>query len=227
MRVAAVRVAAVLVAAGSGVRLGAAEPKAFVELAGHPLVEHAVRRLLASGVVDVVVAVVPPGWVTRAQELLPQARVVAGGSSRVASVAAGLLALAGDDDVDVVLVHDAARCLAPPALVATVVAAVRAGHPAVVPGLPVADTVKQVDAVGRVTRTVDRSTLRTVQTPQGFARAVLEQAHAHPHDVEHTDDAGMAEACGTPVLVVPGDLLALKITTPADLAYAARLLERA
>lgn len=215
-------VAAVLVAAGSGARLGADLPKAFALLAGEPLVTHAARRLEASGVVEVLVVVAPAGWVERTKALLPHVQVVAGGASRVASVAAGL-ALLGPE-VDVVLVHDAARCLAPSSLVAAVAQAVRAGHPAVVPGLAVTDTIKQVDPSGAVTRTLARATLRAIQTPQGFDRAALDQAHARLHADEHTDDAGMVEACGTPVLVVPGDPLALKITTAGDLAHAGRLL---
>lgn len=215
-------VAAILVAAGSGSRLGAARPKAFVELAGEPLVVHAARRLLGSGVVDTLVAVVPADWVEAAATLLPQAAVVAGGASRTASVAAGLRLLG--PDVDVVLVHDAARALAPATLVRDVAQAVCDGHRAVVPGLAVVDTIKQVDAAGTVVRTLDRSRLRAVQTPQGFDRGTLDLAHARGHDDQHTDDAGLVEACGIDVLVVDGDPLAVKVTTAADLAHAERLL---
>jgi 2-C-methyl-D-erythritol 4-phosphate cytidylyltransferase len=190
----AVPAACVVVAAGSGSRLGADRPKAFVELAGTPLLRHAVDRVLASGAVRHVVVVVPERWIDRARELLggdgahgatPGVTVVAGGAERQDYVAAGLAAL--PDDVDVVLVHDAARCLAPPSLVARVVEAVRAGHPAVVPGLPVADTVKLVGDTGSddtgadaepVRETVDRGQLRVAQTPQGFDRATLDAAHA-------------------------------------------------
>jgi 2-C-methyl-D-erythritol 4-phosphate cytidylyltransferase len=142
--------------------------------------------------------------------------VVAGGAERTASVAAGLVALRPDDDV--VLVHDAARALAPPELFERVIAAVKAGSEAVVPGLPVVDTVKAVDDSGLVEGTPDRDRLRAVQTPQGFTRDLLERAHAS--GAAATDDAGLAERIGAQVLVVPGDGRALKVTTPHDLAVA-------
>lgn len=161
--------------------------------------------------------------------------VVAGGATRQASVAAGLAALAADaraSDVDVVLVHDAARPLAPPSLVARVIEAVRDGHPAVVPGLPVTDTIKRVAphrgvAVEPVLETVPRVELRAVQTPQGFDRELLLRAHAHGSDDAHdeaqsaSDDAGLVERLGEPVWVVAGDERAAKITTARDLAVAA------
>lgn len=240
---------AVLTAAGSGTRLGLDLPKALVELDGLPLLLHAARRLCASGVVDVLVVTAPPGLRAHVAELLHDdpavdrpVHVVEGAGTRQASVAAGLRAgldaglvrSAGGPHVDVVLVHDAARPLAPPALVGRVVAAVRAGHDAVVPGLPVADTIKRVapapagDASGAepVVATVDRSALRAVQTPQGFARDLLERAHAAAADhaadesVAATDDAGLVEALGLPVHVVPGDAAAAKITTAHDLRVA-------
>ncbi len=239
---------AVLTAAGSGTRLGLDLPKALVELDGLPLVVHAARRLCASGVVDVLVATAPPGLVDHVAGMLRDdpgvdlpVHAVAGAGTRQASVAAGLRAgLAGAEAaVDVVLVHDAARPLAPPALVRRVVEAVRAGNAAVVPGLPVTDTVKRVepadpdDPVGaeRVTGTVDRSALRAVQTPQGFDRALLERAHAvaeHRADDESaaaTDDAGLVEALGHAVHVVPGDPAAAKITTRHDLRVAELTLQ--
>jgi 2-C-methyl-D-erythritol 4-phosphate cytidylyltransferase len=127
----------------------------------------------------------------------------------------------------VVLVHDAARALAPPALVAAVVSAVRSGAAAVVPGVPLVDTVRSLDG-----QRVDRSRLRAVQTPQGFSRTVLERAHAAAADAEDdetlaaTDDAGLVERLGEPVLVVPGAPEAFKITTPLDLLLATAVLER-
>ncbi|GAA1730593.1 2-C-methyl-D-erythritol 4-phosphate cytidylyltransferase [Isoptericola hypogeus] len=240
---------AILTAAGSGSRLGRDLPKALVGLAGFPLVLHAARRLAASGVVDMLVVTCPPGLAGAVREIVagdPQVdlpvRVVDGGTTRQASVAAGLR-LAGEG-VDVVLVHDAARPLAPPALVRRVVAAVRRGHPAVVPGLPVVDTVKRVELaavavaeaadgplVERVVETPDRGLLRVVQTPQGFDRAVLVRAHAAGASraaAEHlaaTDDAGLVEALGLPVHVVAGDEAAMKITTERDLLVAGLLVE--
>jgi 2-C-methyl-D-erythritol 4-phosphate cytidylyltransferase len=144
--------------------------------------------------------------------------VVAGGAERTHSVAAGLAALRPGDGI--VLVHDAARALAPPALYSRLVHEVRAGHPAVVPGIPVTDTVKVVDAHGRVTATPDRDTLRAIQTPQAFLREVL--VHAHTSGEQATDDAALVERIGGHVRVVDGDPLAFKITSPDDLALAER-----
>jgi len=242
--------AAILTAAGSGTRLGLPGPKALVELAGVPLVLHAARRLAAAGVVTFVVVTVPPGRAAGFHALLGgpvppgiggpvrpgigvPVTVVEGGASRQASVAAGLAAL--PDDVDVVLVHDAARALASPGLVRAVERAVRAGHRAVVPGLPVADTLKQVgdetpDGARPVVATVPRSTTRAVQTPQGFDRALLDAAHAAGRDratdeaTAATDDASLVEALGERVWVVPGEEAAMKITTTRDLAVAELLV---
>jgi 2-C-methyl-D-erythritol 4-phosphate cytidylyltransferase len=155
--------------------------------------------------------------------------VVAGGSTRSASVLRALQTLA--DDVTVVLVHDAARPLTPVALVDAVDAAVRAGHVAVVPGLPVVDTVKHVsvgeDGLPEVVGTVDRSSLRAVQTPQGFRRDVLDAAYAAAAadgSLDATDDAGLVERLGHAVVVVPGEQLAFKVTRPIDLVLADAVL---
>lgn len=203
-----------------GVRLGRQTPKAFVELAGRTLLRRSVDAALASGVVDRLVVMVPPDLVDRTRTELPEAVVVAGGAERSDSVRAGLAAA----DTDLVLVHDAARALTPPRLFAAVVQALRDGASAVVPGLPVADTLKRVGSDGdRVLGTVDRSELRAVQTPQGFTAPILRRAHERGGDA--TDDAGLVEALGVPVHVVPGDDEAFKITTPFDLRIA-RLLCR-
>ncbi|MBW3083843.1 2-C-methyl-D-erythritol 4-phosphate cytidylyltransferase [Austwickia sp. TVS 96-490-7B] len=212
-------------AAGAGHRLGCSVPKAFVEVAGQPLVRYALDRALALGPDIHVVIVVPSSHRDATDALLSvdeQARVhsVSGGAERSESVACGLALLRPEDDI--VLVHDAARCLAPTELFARVRDAVRAGAPAVVPGLPVVDTIKQVDDQGLVAATPDRSTLRAVQTPQGFSREVLVRAHASGADA--TDDAALVEAQGVPVLVVPGDHLALKVTAPEDLDLLARII---
>lgn len=217
-------VVALVPAAGRGVRLGAGVPKAFVALAGMPLLWHAVRGLLDSGCVDeVVVAVAVEDRKRAATALtgLQRVSVVDGGAERSDSVRAAL------DSVpmaDVVLVHDAARCLTPAGTIRDVVAAVRAGHRAVVPVLPVADTIKQVDASGAVVATVDRSALRIVQTPQGFDADLLRRAHAAGGGPA-TDDAGLVERLGETVTTVPGDPLAFKITTPVDLAVAEAVLK--
>ncbi|MFT4085872.1 MAG: 2-C-methyl-D-erythritol 4-phosphate cytidylyltransferase [Gordonia sp. (in: high G+C Gram-positive bacteria)] len=211
------RVIALIPAAGSGTRLGEARPKAFVELGGRTLLEWSVAAARASGVIDDVVVVVPAALCEETVRLLPDVHVVPGGAERSDSVRAGLAVA----DADLVLVHDAARSLTPPELFARVVEALLAGSRAVVPGLPVADTLKRVDDVGRVLGTPDRAELRAVQTPQGFDTATLRRAHATGADA--TDDAALIEALGVDVQVVPGDHLAFKITTPFDLRLA-RLL---
>ncbi|WP_314038166.1 2-C-methyl-D-erythritol 4-phosphate cytidylyltransferase [Dietzia sp. CH92] len=229
------RVAAVVPAAGSGVRLGAGLPKAFVDLHGRTMLERAVAGLLASGVVDDVVVVVPADRVGPAESELAHLRdddhlvvVATGGAERTDSVRNGLAALTAAHPVayDVLLVHDAARCLTPAAPVRRVVEAVRGGEVAVVPVLPVVDTVKQVDAAGYVVGTPDRATLRAVQTPQGFAPDVLLAAYDAAGDVA-TDDAGLVERVGGRVATVAGDPLAFKITTPDDHARALAELDPA
>ncbi|HSP37398.1 MAG TPA: 2-C-methyl-D-erythritol 4-phosphate cytidylyltransferase [Frankiaceae bacterium] len=218
-------VAVVVPAAGRGERLGAGGPKALRLIAGRTLLQHAVDRLHRARTVDLVVVAVPPGEQDRlAAEL--GVRTVAGGADRQASVAAALAAL--PVDVHVVLVHDAARPFAPPSLVDAVAEAVLAGAPAVVPGLPVVDTIKRVDLAGRVLETPRRDTLRAIQTPQGFRRDVLEAAHRHDRGAHPaTDDAGLVELLGEPVLVIPGHEDAFKVTRPADLGRAEALLAAA
>jgi 2-C-methyl-D-erythritol 4-phosphate cytidylyltransferase len=218
-------VAVLVPAAGLGVRLGPGGPKALRPLAGEPLLVHAVRRVAAAGVGCVVVAA-PPAEVDAVRELLARVApvtVVAGGDTRQASVAAALAAVPAG--FEIILVHDAARALTPPALVAAVAEAVHDGHDAVIPVLPVIDTIKEVAASGAVVGTVDRSVLRAVQTPQGFRRPVLVAAHEAAVD-EHTDDAGMVEKLGVTVFCVPGDEAAMKITRPVDLVIAEALLAR-
>lgn len=217
-------VAVLVAAAGAGVRLGPGGPKALRSLAGEPLLVHAVRRVAAAPSVRLIVVAAPAAEIAAVRELLnPVApvTVVVGGADRQQSVAAALAAVPAGPDI--ILVHDAARALAPPALVEAVAAAVRGGAPAVIPALPVVDTIKQVDAGGTVTGTVERATLRAVQTPQGFRRSVLQAAHAAAVD-SRTDDAGLVEAIGVEVVCVPGSEHAAKITRPVDLALAEHLL---
>ena len=211
-------------AAGRGERLGAAVPKALQALAGRPLLVHAVRALQAAPSVGTVVVASPPARQQEVCALLgPRVCVIAGGATRQESVAKALAVL--PPQVDGVLVHDAARPLTSPALIESVACAVLGGATAVVPGLPIPDTVKQVDPAGRVLRTVDRSGLRIVQTPQGFSRALLEAAHARGRG-DLTDDAGLVEQLGEPVLVIPGEDAAFKVTHPADLVRAEAFLDR-
>lgn len=217
-------VAVLVPAAGAGVRLGAGTPKALHALDGIPLLVHAVQRAAGAAGVAAIVVAAPPDAVDFVTELLAgvaPVTVVAGGASRQESVSRALDA--APSHLPIVLVHDAARCLAPPALFEAVAAAVRAGAYAVIPAQPVIDTIKRVDAASVVVGTVDRAALRAVQTPQGFRRDTLLAAHAAAVD-EHTDDAGMVERLGLPVVTVPGDDLALKITRPVDLLVAQALL---
>lgn len=222
-------VGVVVVAAGSGSRLGAGVPKAFAHLAGRPLLGHALDTVARVPGLRSLVVVVPadladvsgPAWA--GVTVPPPGRVVAGGPERSESVAAGLAAL--DGGCDVVLVHDAARCLTPLEVFERVVDAVRAGTAdtaGAVPGLPVVDTVKTVDAQGVITGSPARDALRAVQTPQGFRREVLEAAYRSGQVA--TDDAALVERIGHKVLVVEGDARAFKVTTPADLEHAERLL---
>jgi len=231
-----VRTAAIVPAAGRGERLGPGTPKALRDLGGQPLLVHAVRALSIARAVGLVVVAAPQAELAAVRSLLSPAvgdtelLVVAGGRTRQESVSLALAVLPAD--VDVVLVHDAARPLAPAELADAVSAAVRAGADAVVPGIPVADTVKQVDTAGRVERTLDRSRLRAVQTPQGFAREVLVAAHRAAADAAAdeseaaTDDAGLVERIGGTVLVVGGSEEAFKVTRPIDLVLAEAVLAR-
>lgn len=241
------RVIALVAAAGQGTRLGAPIPKAYVELDGVPLLARSVRLLLDSGRVDEVIVLVSPDMEDTAARVLADAqladapvRLVHGGGERADSVWAGLQAAAADaasagasagadagNQDAIVLVHDAARALTPPDMVARIVDRVAAGASAVIPVLPVADTIKEVDG-DTVLATPDRSRLRAVQTPQGFDLATLiraNEAHfASSQDFIATDDASLMEWFGATVVTVPGDAMAFKITTPLDLTLARAVL---
>ncbi len=214
-------VVALVPAAGRGVRLGEPVPKAFVELGGRSMLRRAVDGLLGSGVVDTVVVIVPDELVEAARADLPAGvLVVVGGEERADSVRAGLAAA---PEAGLVLVHDAARALTPPSLITRVVAELQAGRTAVVPVLPVSDT---VDVLGTVTGTPPRSELRAVQTPQGFDADLLRRAYEDVNG-DATDDAGLVERLGEPVRTIVGEPEAFKITTPWDLALARVLLGQA
>lgn len=212
----------VLPAAGRGERMGPGAVKALRELAGEALLLHAVRGVRAVPSIGPVVVPAPVGLRAELAGLLASydVMVVAGGVERQDSVRLGLAAL--PPDVDLVLVHDAARALTPAPVFDAVISALRAGAEGVVPVLPVADTVKRV-AGERVLVTLDRTDLRAVQTPQGFLRTALEAAHRQAGPVA-TDDAALLERFGRTVVTVPGSQEAFKVTTPFDLLLAEALL---
>jgi 2-C-methyl-D-erythritol 4-phosphate cytidylyltransferase len=223
------RVAALVPAAGRGERLGPGAPKALREIAGTPILVHAVKALAASPLVDFVVVAAPSESVEQVRSLLIGSEigadviVVAGGDTRAESVARALINL--PDDVDVVLVHDAARPLVPVEVVSCVAAAVREGHEAVIPVLPLVDTIRSVDAAGSITGTVPRDQLRAVQTPQGFQRSILQRAHAEVDD-SVTDDAGMVESLGIPLHAVEGHEESFKVTRPMDIVLAEAVIAK-
>ncbi|MDQ0600820.1 2-C-methyl-D-erythritol 4-phosphate cytidylyltransferase [Streptomyces canus] len=232
-----VRTAVVIPAAGRGVRLGPGAPKALRALNGTPMLIHAVRAMAASRAVSLVVVVAPPDGAAEVKSLLdahalPERTdflVVPGGEERQDSVKLGLDAL--PPDYDIVLVHDAARPLVPVDTVDAVIEAVREGATAVVPALPLADTVKEVEPATvpgdpePVVATPERARLRAVQTPQGFDRATLIRAHETVTG-NVTDDASMIEQLGETVVVVPGHEEAFKVTRPLDLVLAEAVLAR-
>ena len=227
-------VVAIVVAAGSGVRLGASTaggigPKALRQLAGVSLVRRSVENLIAGGV-DEVIVVIAMEYLTAFKAALARVaapiKYVQGGASRQESVQQGLAVL---PDCSVVLVHDAARPLAPAEVTARLVEAVKAGAVAVVPVLPIADSIRAL--AGESSQVVERATLRAVQTPQGFCPEVLQKAHTDVREaaiagelLEYTDDAAVCEAAGNQVMLVAGSRLAMKVTEPIDFAIAESLL---
>ncbi len=222
---------AILLAAGRGSRLaehGAATPKQLLPLGGKPLLWRSAMTFSRLAFLRGIVFVVPARHVDEYSDLLRSLdgggvlglpwKTAPGGERRQDSVCNGLLAL--PQECDAVLVHDSARPFASAPLMLRVAEALKAGAHAVIPGIPVTDTIKSVSSEGVVVQTHERSALRAVQTPQGFSRAPLEAAHARARAEgwEVTDDAALMERCGAPVLVVPGEEANRKITTPEDLA---------
>ena len=210
---------AVLAAAGRGERLGGKRPKAFAKLRDRPLLAESLERLEASGWIDAIVIVAPPGWeepsILVAEELACT-KVVAcatGGETRAESVRAGLAEVA--DEADVIVVHDAARPVLPEEVIERVLRALNEGWDGAVPGLPLADTVKRVQNA-QVVETLPREELVAVQTPQAFLAPVLRDALAGVL-AGATDCAALVEARGGRVTVVTGDLRLLKVTDQADL----------
>lgn len=222
-------VSVIVVAAGSGERLAATSPKAFVSVAGKTLLEHALSALNDTDHTLQVVIVAPEKWLGAAEDLGGKTldsrhsqSVVAGGATRSDSVRAGLGQV--DSAATTVLIHDAARALCPPEVFNRVIDAINSGAVAVIPAIEVVDTLSPIDhATGVTGAAVDRSALAIVQTPQGFSRDVIVQAHdAFPENA--TDDAEIARLAGHQVISVPGDARAFKITHPADLERAHQLL---
>ena len=213
---------AIIPAAGSGDRLGAAVPKALVVINGKTLIERAVESI--SPHVEEIIIAAPSNFEIEISKLFSEnkkIKVISGGEVRSKSVAAALSEV--DENADYILVHDAARCFATQAQTMRVIDALLDGDHAVVPGVEVVDTIKVIDSNNFAESTPSRSTLRAVQTPQGFSARILHRAHESGNDA--TDDAALVEALGIPVRVVAGELSAHKITTPADLEWAKRLAE--
>jgi len=224
-----VSVWAVLAAAGSGERLGSDRPKAFVRLGDRPLLGESLARLDASDWVDAIVVAAPPGWeepsILLAEELgcSKVSSCVTGGESRGESVRLALAEV--PQEAAVVLVHDAARPLVDDGVIERVLAALNEGWDGAVPALPVSDTVKRVEGE-RVVETLERESLRLVQTPQAFLAEVLRRALLSGSEPlsPWTDCSAAVEATGARVKVVHGDRKLLKITDAADLERVAALL---
>lgn len=220
-------VGVVIVAAGTGSRVGSEELKQFRWVAGRPMLLHSVQAFQARSDVAMVVAVLPrryagdpPPWMFQSD--LERLLISVGGNERGESVFNGLEDL--PPEVRIVVIHDAARPLVPDSVIDAVIAAARAGNVATA-ALPVVDTLKRVDVNGRVIETVAREQLWRAQTPQAFPRDVIDEVHrrARRDQLSATDDAGLCERYGVPVMVVPGSERAMKITTEADFVRAEAL----
>jgi 2-C-methyl-D-erythritol 4-phosphate cytidylyltransferase len=215
-------VGVVIVAGGSSTRTGNKELKQFRWVAGKPALLHSLQTFMARpDVVSVVVvlpreyAADPPPWVFQCD--IDRLMISTGGRSRTESVANGLEDL--PDEASVVLIHDAARPLVSDDTIGRVIECVRQGRCAIA-ALPVVDTLKEVDESGTIVRTVERERLWRAQTPQGFPRQVIVQAHrdARANHIAATDDAALCERLGIPVTVVRGGERAMKLTEEADFA---------
>lgn len=213
------RTTLIVLAAGSGERLGLEVPKAFAPLAGRPMVARTLAAALECRAIGKVVLVAPAGWEDRAHELAgASASVVTGGPTRQASVRAALAAV--EPDADAIVCHDAARPLASPALFAAVLDSLESWD-GVVPVIPATDTLKRVRE-GRVEGTEARESIAFAQTPQAFVASALRDAHARAErdGIEVTDDAAALEAAGYRVRAIDGEPWNFKVTTAEDLARA-------
>ncbi len=213
-------VGVVIVAGGESTRTAGVELKQFRWVAGKPMLLHSLQAFMERADVTSVVCVIPreyvpdpPPWIFQCD--VDRLMLSVGGRTRTESVRNGLADL--PNEAQIALIHDAARPLVDQTMIDRVIARARDGA-AVVPVLPVVDTIKEVDAQGIIVRTMDRTRLWRVQTPQGFPREVIERAHreARLANVTATDDAGLCERLGIPVTVVPGSERAMKVTEEAD-----------
>ena len=227
-------VCVVIPAAGLGERLGLNQPKAFVSINNWSLLSLTIKRVLEISRVGHVIVAVPADSKAEALDHIDRAiresdrkiafDVVEGGVTRTESVKNSLLAL---DQLDsLVLVHDAARPFVPKSVFENVIEKLDSGSKVVIPVIPVSDTIKTVDEKSEVLNTLDRSKLRAVQTPQGFAREVLSEIYATADLQPTTDDAGLAELAGIVVTTVEGSVESFKITTPFDLEMATNFMNR-
>ena len=224
-------VGVVIVAGGESTRTSGKELKQFRWVAGKPMLLHSLQAFMARSDVVTVVCVIPkdfvadpPPWIFQCD--VDRLLLSIGGKTRTESARNGLEDL--PDEASIALIHDAARPLVDEALIERVISRARNGE-CVVPGLPVVDTLKETDDKGRVIRTVDRSKVWRVQTPQGFPRELVERAHreAKAANVNATDDAGLCERIGIPVTIVEGSERAMKVTDEKDFARVEALFQKA
>lgn len=215
---------AVIVAGGSGSRMGTAIPKQFLSLSGKPVLAHTITTFLEARPDVHLVLVLPAADLSKAQIVLQafpdgiDLELVVGGSSRFESVRNGLRVV---PENAIVLVHDGVRCLVSPQLIQACIAEAAAQESAV-PAIPVTDSIREI--WGNASRPVDRETLRSVQTPQAFISGKLKAAFAQDFRNSFTDEATVWESAGHPVHLIPGEKTNLKITTPEDLILAEMLL---
>jgi 2-C-methyl-D-erythritol 4-phosphate cytidylyltransferase len=223
-------VAALIVAAGRGVRMGSSQRKQYLLLSGRPILSHTIERFGACGEVDQIVVTVPADEIDYCRrQIIPgltvvkEIRLVPGGNRRQDSVRNGLEALGADGRI--VLIHDGVRPLVRPELITACIHGARKWG-ACIPAVQVTDTLKQVDAAGAISRTVAREGLYAAQTPQAFQTDLILQAHrrALQEGWQATDDASLAERMGAAVQIIPGERGNIKITTPEDLRWAEMLL---
>lgn len=215
---------AIIVAAGSGLRMGSDIPKQFLELMEKPVLLYSIDAFRSALPDCQLVVVMHPAFIQKAANLLkdyaPSAIIVPGGDTRTRSVRAALEVV---DHRSIVLVHDAARCLVTPALITRCYnEAVMKGN--AIPVIPVTDSIRAIDPNG--SHAIDRTTLRVVQTPQAFQGTTLKTAYDSLPDRDFTDDASVLEAAGFPLNLIDGDETNIKITRPADLDIAETLIRR-